>query len=334
MLSEKREKDIMKEYMRKRMEELGMNFSQVAAVSGLAVGHTKQIINGDTVKPGRDKLIRLCVGLYLDVFAINKILRAYDKKPLDELDISHFISILEKMKLYSGLNIMYTGKLTSHLAFCSIEQDARDIKAMLGYPPAQIWPNAIIYEISEPNFNEESLYDLVYTKIRNHILFKRRKILENYLDKFVVSHIMCQNCFLSHIQRAFSLLDEKGFWEYIGEILKCFMNKNYDLYLTDVCMRYNVELIKKENQKVTWLSGQYSNHISKRPPELITGLITDSKDFYKKFENEFFRMTEFSICDPRDKKQLKGKILKLIKTSGINFDSKKPLTYDIFSENS
>lgn len=89
------------EYLSLVLEENGVSKVQAIAGSGLETHYAYQILNGTRKKPGRDKLICLCIGGQLSLRDTNRVLERGEHSPLYPRrlrDAAIILAINQKMK--------------------------------------------------------------------------------------------------------------------------------------------------------------------------------------------------------------------------------------------
>jgi len=69
-------------YLKKQIAESGLSYQQLAERSAVDVAYIHRLASGKAINPGRNVVIRLGIGLGLDVYGVDELLKATGQLPL------------------------------------------------------------------------------------------------------------------------------------------------------------------------------------------------------------------------------------------------------------
>lgn len=280
--------------------------NELANLTGLSNSYILALERGKITRVGRDKLISIGAAFNLPLDDINRLLLEYKSSPVTSDDVDSFLNVAHKRRIV-GMQSVHRG-LNLYLLFISLEGLAGDLD-IVTYRPLTIFepPGYRTYFDNKLGFTNE-----VFLNLKARFIDERRKIMQDALTKYKITHFICKHCMAEYIKKADTTTkEEKEFIrQHLKTTIKYITQHNYDLRLTNKCeaVLYEIKHVhdhdSRESNKIMFVG--MTRHESDMYGHFL-GFVTDVKRIYSRLNSEFKSLKDVAMSSSDTVQYIKNK---------------------------
>jgi transcriptional regulator with XRE-family HTH domain len=283
------------------LREAGISQNDLSLISGLSHTYLTSLRSGKIQRPGRDKIIPVSIALNLSFEETNHLLAEHGMLPLQEADIKLFVAVSKK-RMIRGHQPLFDN-INFDLLLISLESLDGELVVVSNKPTAVLRDPAQITFMDK----RDGITDPTYLRFREELARERRGILDERLEKFKMSYLLCHHCLEEYLSEAKKDEEEYAYVQrHVETLVEYLRHPNFRLSLTTQCpaLLFEIKTLPGSAESEKHYKVFYIGHINRkhgtpeadgshcRPYERLYGFATDSLKIATHFKNEYDSLME------------------------------------------
>lgn len=261
-------------------------------------------------KPSRDNLIAIALGLNKNLYEINQLLNYYEMEDLrtNAIDIGSFVKAAERKSCGNSSFGRYGINLLVSVYALELATEQSEVILASSKPYSALFSQEslkILLKTSRTYKTSAEEEDNLRKIISINLHEERHRLFMKKIQAKKVTNLLCEDCLRAFIQdiKQDNSITKEEITLFFSEFISTIKTTMYSVFLTTKCCNYEFymsEYIKSKDKKpgnnvtITFFSPRQSPTTQSEnkkhninPDNQLGAIITESKDIYYMFANEY-----------------------------------------------